>query len=124
MSQDNDRVGYQATTDPTGRYVVSVIQSLRSYTVSATAKGYAADRRTIDMGGQSQTIDFQLSSGAQPGDVNGDGLVNVTDVTATINIILGKAEDGPTDRDAADMDGNGIINVSDVTAIINLILGK
>ena len=124
VSQDNDRVGYQATTDPTGRYVVSVIQSLRSYTVSATAKGYAADRRTIDMGGQSQTIDFQLSSGTQPGDVNGDGLVNVTDVTATINIILGKAEDGPTDRDAADMDGNGIINVSDVTAIINLILGK
>ena len=54
------------------------------------------------------------------GDVNGDGNVNVTDVTALVNMILGVVE---KDETAADVDGNGVVNVSDVTALVNLILG-
>ncbi len=53
------------------------------------------------------------------GDVNGDGKVNVTDVTTLVNMILRVI---PTDTVNADIDGNGQINVSDVTALINLIL--
>ncbi len=52
------------------------------------------------------------------GDVNGDGIVNVTDVTALINTILGTAN-----YDDVDMNGDGVVNVTDVTALINLILG-
>ena len=53
------------------------------------------------------------------GDINGDGEVNVSDVTALINKILGSS----TYTDAVcDINGDGEINVSDVTALINLIL--
>lgn len=54
------------------------------------------------------------------GDVNGDGAVNVSDVTALVNMILGVQE---KDEARADVDGNGVINVSDVTALVNIILG-
>ena len=57
------------------------------------------------------------------GDVNGDEKVDVTDVTAVINKILGKNPQ-PFNEPAADVTGEGTIDVSDVTAIINIILGK
>lgn len=55
-----------------------------------------------------------------PGDVNVDGKMNVSDVTALINMILGITT---ANEVAADMNGDGYVNVSDVTALINLILG-
>ena len=54
------------------------------------------------------------------GDVNNDGRVNVSDVTALINMILGLTE---KDEARADVNGDGRVNVSDVTALINIILG-
>ena len=56
----------------------------------------------------------------EPGDVNGDGKVNVSDVTALINMILGIT---PIDQTRADVNGDTKVNVSDVTALINIILG-
>ena len=55
------------------------------------------------------------------GDANGDGEVNVNDVTVTINFIL---EKNPTEFvfANADVNGDGEVTVLDVTAIINLIL--
>ena len=53
------------------------------------------------------------------GDVNGDGKVNVSDVTTLINMILGVVT---MDQAAADVNGDGKVNVSDVTALVNLIL--
>ena len=58
-----------------------------------------------------------------PGDANADGMVNVSDVTAIINHILGRTPEG-FDAEAADADGNGLVNVTDVTAVISIILGK
>ena len=52
------------------------------------------------------------------GDLNGDGKVDVSDVTLIINMILGTE----TQSSAADINTDGEINVSDVTAIINQIL--
>ena len=54
------------------------------------------------------------------GDVNGDGKVNVSDVSALINMIMGLTA---MDQSAADVNGDGYVNVSDVSALINLILG-
>ena len=54
------------------------------------------------------------------GDVDGNGTVNVSDVTALVNMILGVI---PMDIEAGDVDGNGAVNVSDVTALVNIILG-
>ncbi len=57
-----------------------------------------------------------------PGDANGDGGVNVFDVTTTVNHILGSGNEG-LDFDAADVNGDGTVNVFDVTKMVNIILG-
>ena len=54
------------------------------------------------------------------GDVNGDGQVTVADVTALVNVILGKA----TRNDACDVNGDTFVTKADVTALVYIILGK
>ena len=60
------------------------------------------------------------------GDVNGDGQVSIADVTALVNIILGKDNTQPYqyDHEAADVNGDGSTSIADVTALVNIILGK
>lgn len=60
------------------------------------------------------------------GDVTKDGQWDVMDVTALVDIILGKAtpEDSSYDFEAADVDGDGQYTVSDVTKLVDIILGK
>ena len=56
------------------------------------------------------------------GDVNGDGVVNVLDVMASMSMILGTAN-GSNDRQmAGDINGDGILNILDVVALANIIL--
>ncbi len=57
------------------------------------------------------------------GDVNGDGVVDVTDVNILVNITLG-ADSADNYDGRADVDGNGSIDVSDINAVINIMLGK
>ena len=56
-----------------------------------------------------------------PGDVNGDGSVNIADVTSLIDYLLGSELD-TFDAVAADVNGDGSINISDVTSLIDLLL--
>ena len=52
-----------------------------------------------------------------PGDVNGDGEVNISDISGIIDMMLsGKA------TDAGDVNGDGEINISDINAVIDIIL--
>ncbi|MBP5561990.1 MAG: dockerin type I repeat-containing protein, partial [Muribaculaceae bacterium] len=53
------------------------------------------------------------------GDVNGDGIVNGSDVTSLYNVLL---DDAQVAGDA-DVNGDGIVNGSDVTALYNILLG-
>ena len=55
------------------------------------------------------------------GDIDGNGEVNVSDVTALINHILNAAT---YDSTLCDIDGNGEVNVTDVTTLINILLRK
>lgn len=55
------------------------------------------------------------------GDIDGNGIIDVEDVNAAINIALKLNAMGDYPG-TADMDGNGIIDVADVNAIINIIL--
>lgn len=60
---------------------------------------------------------------AERGDVNGDGGINVLDVLAVVNHILGIVlldEDGQW---RADCNGDGSVNVLDALGIVNKILG-
>ena len=52
------------------------------------------------------------------GDVNNDGEVNIADVNAVIDVILGGSS-----NTAADVNNDGEINIADVNAIIDIILG-
>ena len=65
-------------------------------------------------------IGKNLKDDVLKGDVNGDGRVNVSDVSALINMILGMTT---MDQTRADVNGDGRVNVSDVSALINIILG-
>ena len=56
-----------------------------------------------------------------PGDVNGDGKINVIDFTAIANYILGKTPTGFIEK-AADVIVDGKVNVVDLTAVANIIL--
>ena len=54
------------------------------------------------------------------GDINGDGSVDIADVNAVINMMLGKVEQTA----AGDVNGDGNVDIADVNAVINLMLGK
>ena len=60
------------------------------------------------------------------GDVNRDGTVTIADVTALVDIILGKDATTPYtyDHDAADVNQDDGITIADVTALVDIILGK
>ena len=60
-------------------------------------------------------------SSFQRGDVNGDGNVNISDVTALINYLLSHNATG-LNLDAANCNQDSTINISDVTALINFLL--
>ena len=55
------------------------------------------------------------------GDVNGDGSVNISDVTALIDLLLGG---GTISNPVADCNQDGSVNISDVTALIDYLLSN
>ena len=55
------------------------------------------------------------------GDVNGDGLVNITDVTVLIDMLL---NEGPVMRAHGDVDYSGDINITDVVRLIDIVLAN
>ena len=73
------------------------------------------------------SADITENNGAMPlvvGDTNGDGSITIADVTALVNIILGKDTAGTYNHAAADVNLDGSITIADVTALVNIILGK
>lgn len=52
-----------------------------------------------------------------PGDVDGNGVVNISDVTMLIQAVLMSS-----DITNGDIDGNGVINITDVTMLIDQVL--
>jgi hypothetical protein len=64
-----------------------------------------------------------LTYSPSPGDVTQDGVVNVLDVLATVNIILGVISPTRSQEWAADCNCDNMVNVLDVVGIVNVILG-
>ena len=58
---------------------------------------------------------------AMPGDTDGDGKINIDDVTSLINYLLTGITSGINTTNA-DVDGDGKVNIDDVTALINYLL--
>ena len=66
------------------------------------------------------SAEFEESS-FLPGDVDNDGLVGISDVTALIDYIL-SGDESLISLEGADCDQNGYIDISDVTTLIDYIL--
>ncbi len=64
---------------------------------------------------------FENGHGYELGDVNHDGSVNIADVTALIDSLLGSSE---VCEICADVKADGDINIADVTALIDLLLNN
>lgn len=96
-----------------------------TYDLSAYAgkKVYVAIQATSTdcLGGFYDNVEFQHFIKGMKGDINGDGIVNVSDVTALISHLLGDVD---YDFTVCDVNEDGRVNVSDVTALINLILAQ
>ena len=71
-------------------------------------------------GGPSNPGYFTDKNAGQRGDVNGDGNVTISDVTALIDLLLGG---GTINNPAADCNGDSNVTISDVTALIDFLLG-
>ena len=78
---------------------------------------------TTDSNGRLATCSFTVTATTAPipGDVDMNGKVNIADVTALINVMLGSVLN-IYDTGACDFDQNGKINIDDLTALIALIL--
>ena len=57
-----------------------------------------------------------------PGDVNGDGEINIGDVSKIIDVILGYDNDSDIFA-KSDVNGDGEVNIGDVSRVIDIILG-
>ena len=72
-------------------------------------------------GGPSNPGYFTAKNAGLRGDVNGDGSVNISDVTALIDLLLGG---GTISNPAADCNQDSSVNISDVTALIDYLLSN
>lgn len=102
-------------------------KQMESFT-TATLGDCEAYVRIAGTGGASPvTLDYLYDGPVDPvypkGDVDGSGLVDVDDVNAVINIILGSKSVSDY-KGIADVDGSGLVDVDDVNVIINIILGS
>ena len=83
---------------------------------------YSGGEQVSNGGGTgTYTIVFPQAPSYPKGDVNGDREVNIADVNAVIDIILGRSAN-PDVVARADVDKNGEINIADANAIISIIL--
>ena len=71
--------------------------------------------------------EMTFTSGESPytlGDVNGDKEIDISDVVAMVNHILGSTSSTSFKPQAADINKDSNIDISDVVALVNMILGQ
>ena len=99
----NQGTSGKQTVDITG------LNSDRYFEVTSTTNKYTV-----------RDITDQMTGDIVVGDLTGDGKVDIADVNAVINMMLGKTQ--PTQ--AGDVTGDDKVDIADVNAVINLMLGK
>lgn len=97
---------------------IAALPSATNHTIKMTNINLVTtDNATIRLSDTSCTLLIEKSL---HGDANGDGTVDVNDITATVNSIQGDPSTTFV-REAADVNGDGIIDVNDITGIVNII---
>lgn len=78
------------------------------------------EEKTSSQWSEEKSFEFG-SAGIIPGDANGDGTVNVSDIVLTVNYIMGNPAPN-FNKEAADLNGDGEINVTDIVKMVNIIM--
>ena len=120
---------YTQPTNPQ-KYVLGITASgkLGFVKPDETVTAMPANKAWLEYTGSAEELVLTIEAETTlAGDVNRDGTQTIADVTALVNIILGKAtpEANPEyDFEAANVNGEDDITIADVTALVNIILGK
>ena len=117
---DNVLAAYNNSTDT---WPLGAKDSLTNYSTPAAqvfTGGYMnkpIKAMTVDRENSIASFDYMPQASILEGDVNGDGEVNIADVNALIDAILGGAQ-----YPAADVNHDGEVNIADINAVIDIIL--
>lgn len=65
----------------------------------------------------------KLFFGFIPGDVNGDGIISITDAVGIVNFVIGANVSG-LNANAADANGDGSISITDAVYVVNVVIGN
>lgn len=106
--------GDAATVDENGK--VSAVGT-GTATITATATDGSGVAASCEVTVTEKAADFKM------GDVNGDGVIDVSDVLTTASYAIGN-ESETFNFDAADVNKDGGIDVSDVLLVANIAIGK
>ena len=107
----------QSVTDITGKnYLLENLIAGATYTYKV--KALYVDGTESPWSNIQQVTLLQSGPVFEPGDVNQDGNVNISDVTDLIDCLLSNG----TPSSTADVNGDGDVNIADVTALIDLLL--
>ena len=94
--------------------IAQAINAAQKAVNAAVAKAEDAEQTYIEQKEEDEKV--------IPGDVNGDGEVNVGDLVCVSNFMAGEA--GDITKEAADVNGDGEVNVGDMVTITNIMAGN
>ncbi|MDO4510996.1 MAG: leucine-rich repeat protein [Bacteroidales bacterium] len=124
------RIGTMAMAGTTGMQVIKVYTTYVPELGDSVWAGVDQPRVNLDVKSAKaahlfettdQWKEFHILKDYIMGDVNGDGLLDVSDVSAMISYVLGDVPD-PFIIEVADLTGDGNIDISDVTTLIEYVL--
>jgi hypothetical protein len=126
----------QDVNDDTG--FVSAWNLTRDYRVPGSAVNWTGDNviafkgfvrnSTVENGGFSVksppllTV-IQTAPTGKKGDLNGDGLINISDATLALRVAVGLLTPSATQKALGDVNGDGKINIQDATKILQAAIG-
>ena len=116
-TDDNDAITGSVALDPSNPLHKSGIKCIKADAETPVVQFAVEDVKAYGIAGTTFVPDEEP---VMPGDVNGDGKVDISDVNGVINMMLVKADKIA----AADVNNDGNVDISDVNAVINLMLGK
>ncbi len=120
-AQETGNADYRLITEitPDKCYLVKDLTAYGTYVYRV--KSVYADGTESEWSNTQEVTLFDNGHGYQLGDVNHDGVVNISDVTTLIDMQLGN---GQGCEICADITGDGVVNISDVTTLIDMQLGN
>ena len=117
-------IGTMSTVSPTGNnYYIDTDNKVKKLDEGSNVKAFRAYLSSNGEAINSFTIDGEaIGTDGLLGDVNGDGLVNITDVVLLVEHIL-NVENPSFIMENADINSDNTINITDATLLVNIILG-